>query len=111
MRLRCGATVAFMLPLHGRDTHTRSHVSDNTPAFFPATFFHCCFLYCMVRVCARVQSYKRSAKASEDGLLAKEIVPVNIPQRKRDDKVCAYARCVCVPRACVCVLRVLWCML
>eukprot|EP00043_Microstomoeca_roanoka_P001327 m.32188 g.32188 ORF g.32188 m.32188 type:complete len:416 (-) comp10758_c0_seq1:217-1464(-) len=34
-----------------------------------------------------LESYKRSAQAAADGLLAKEIVPVNIPQRKGDDKI------------------------
>ncbi|EGD77011.1 acetyl-Coenzyme A acetyltransferase 1 [Salpingoeca rosetta] len=34
-----------------------------------------------------IESYKRSSKAAESGVLAKEIVDVNIPQRKGDDKV------------------------
>eukprot|EP01147_Barroeca_monosierra_P000966 gene966-4210_t len=34
-----------------------------------------------------LESYRRSADSAAAGLLAKEIVPVNIPQRKGDDKV------------------------
>jgi len=34
-----------------------------------------------------IQSYRRSAQSTQDGIFAKEIVPVSIPQRKGDDLI------------------------